>query len=559
MDKSLTSIKAKKNSDTGKITVRVPQKRVTILVIPAKCYTPYGGETFAQKSAAENAFLTTWKPMYINALSTFCFAAYFATKVDVLCEMLTAAGTDAAAAHWPQSNVLDEEFARSVQQDKEVIAYRFYFIDRIGAAAAAAAADDDEDEMQMSSDEDDGSEDGAIAAAGVASQKKEMSFAEALLKTVQREPCNRQMAANMKYMLEEDRLLNSIDYQRFAYNYSGNLNVMQSEIKCVKYENSGLTPHQLFTWEASEVVSKKYCTLPEACFNVDKYLKRNPPTAQSEHSFEYDITHLFFEDDCTNKTVLLNTSTLLAPTVFGTLRRPDVDLKCSRQMRNPSLDFDADMMEQICQSAVFSVVQDTDIDEIVRQPAYTIMYNTLKHDYDEALASNEEERFDKLLALWKQAATHWQFFVMSSKSIACKHVSLSMRSWLGFIQTDFINEYDPPVIPFSVDAGIISNFVHWLFAGLESYFLMLKQHSNFFKLYCMMLGATLPRDNGRVLPFVCMLGPAMASKSYLLDCLRQIMLKDTTTMVTSSSNKARTTGYDTSFEAIELYDDATAG
>ena len=103
---------------------------------------------------------------------------------------------------------------------------------------------------------------------------------------------------------------------------------------------------------------------------------------------------------------------------------------------------------------------------------------------------------------------------------------MSMRSWLSFIKTDFVeHNYKPPNIPFSVDTGCISNFVLWMFANMETYLLMLKQHSNFFKLYCMMLGCTLPRENGRVLPFVCMLGPAMSSKVFsarlLATCVSQ--------------------------------------
>ena len=258
--------------------------------------------------------------------------------------------------------------------------------------------------------------------------------------------------------------------------------------------------------------------------------------------------------------LLLDSTTLLAPSVFSTLRRPDIDQMYSRRMRNHALDEDADLLQQIRQSASFGVADQNDTDVIRRRPAYAIMYNTLKREYDEALADGSEERWEKLVAVWKQAAMYWNVIVINSSSLSCPGLSLSMRSWLGFIRSEF-NEcaYRPPVIPFSVDVGIISNFVHWLFANLETYFLMLKQHSNFFKLYCMMLGCTLPRDNGRVLPFVSLLGPAMSSKSYLLDCIRHIFLEDTTTMVTSSTNKARTTGYELSFETVELYDDSTAG
>lgn len=532
---SLFSIKAKR-LDSGRVTVKTPNKRVSILIIPCNCFGPNGGDTFGRSSLAEDAILHCHKLSSMRALITFCFAAHHAHHVDCLCEMLH-----------------DEQ--------EKVVAYRFFFIDRAGAPPAAQDGDDDE-EMDVSEDEDDddeASEAGAIAAAGVGAgaQKKQHTFSETLAAVLERRPFSKRMQQDYRLLAEDNVLFTEKPFLDFAAGYTQNTDIVNLSIKSLTWKK-GMALHQIFTWDAATKEMSRHCSIAADLLLENNYVRRPMMTEGSEETHGAEITALMFDNPDT--VLKMDATTLLAPHVFCNLRRPDVDIAYSMRMRNPALSEDADLLEQIRQSAAFGVEDDNDGDVVRRRPAYVIIRNTLAESFADARMFTGPEKWEKLQGVWREAAAHWTKMTLNSESGSCPGLSMSMRSWLSFIKTDFVeHNYKPPNIPFSVDTGCISNFVLWMFANMETYLLMLKQHSNFFKLYCMMLGCTLPRENGRVLPFVCMLGPAMSSKSFLLDCLRLVFLRNTTTMVTSSTNKARTTGYELSFETVELYDEGTAG
>ena len=180
--------------------------------------------------------------------------------------------------------MLDQALAQSVQS-QEVVAYRFYFIDRLGASAAAAGDDDDDDDMEVSEDEDDeGSEEGAIAAAGVGAQKKQFSFCEAMMATVTRKPLSKQMAMDLRYLVEENALLDALSFQQFAASYCQNTDVLTLPITSLKWKKNGMALHQIFSWEASENEVKRHCNLPAESLDEDKYVRRPPPTAGSSRA-----------------------------------------------------------------------------------------------------------------------------------------------------------------------------------------------------------------------------------------------------------------------------------
>ena len=200
-----------------------------------------------------------------------------------------------------------------------------------------------------------------------------------------------------------------------------------------------------------------------------------------------------------------------------------------------------------------------DSDTVTRRAIYDIVKDAMRTEITHAYEGDDEDKWSRLQEMWLRAAGHWNTIVINSQSDSCPGVSYSIRSWLQFVREKFTPQtYRQPRVPFTTKAGILSNFVNYVFANLEEYLLLLKQHSNFFKLWIMMLGCTLPRENGRVLPFCVLCGQAMSSKSFLLDSLRNVMLPETTVMVSSSTNKAGTTGYMLNMESVLLYDEGVS-
>ena len=525
---SLFSLKAQK-TESNSIHIKIASKCVSFFYLPADCWD---GSTFGLPSLAADAILFSHKRLYVKALLTLCAAAHFSHDVDVLCEMCS----DATG---------------------RVVGYRFMFIDKLKSAAAgggegAGGMESEEDEDDEEDEED---EDGAIVV-GTGNQKK-ISFCDAMLAVVTNAPLNKRMAATLRMQIQENNLLSAMTFQQFAATFSGDSDLLSLPINALKWKNNGLALHQVFTWGACERVMKRFSLLQPCFFQESEYVRRPMPSAGTEVVRQTQVVRLMFSEDATSRVLRLDACTLLLPQLFNTLRRPDVDLQVARRLRAPGVDEDVDQLNQIEMSAAAAASDGDDSDTVVRRAIYDIvkdaMHTEITHAYED---DGEKDKWSGLQEMWVRAAGHWNTIVMNAQSDSCPGVSYSIRAWLRFVREEFTPQtYRQPRVPFTTKAGILSNFVNYVFANLEEYLLLLKQHSNFFKLWVMMLGSTLPRDNGRVVPFCVLCGQAMSSKSFLLDCLRTVMLADTTVMVSSSTNKAGTTGYMLNMESILLYDE----
>ena len=133
--------------------------------------------------------------------------------------------------------------------------------------------------------------------------------------------------------------------------------------------------HQIFTWDAATKEMSRHCSIAADLLLENNYVRRPMMTEGSEETHGAEITALMFDNPDT--VLKMDATTLLAPHVFCNLRRPDVDIAYSMRMRNPALSEDADLLEQIRQSAAFGVEDDNDGDVVRRRPAYVIIRNTL--------------------------------------------------------------------------------------------------------------------------------------------------------------------------------------
>lgn len=526
---SLFSLKAQR-TDSNSIHIKVASKCVSFFYLPADCWD---GPTFGLPSLATDSILFSHKRLYVKALLTLCAAAHFAHDVDVLCEMCSDA-TD------------------------RVVGYRFMFIDKVKTAASGGdVVDVAEEDMESSDDEEDEEDEGGAIVVGTGNQKK-ITFCDALLAVVTNNPLNKRMAPVMRMQLQDNNLLSAMTFQQFAATFSGNSDLLSLPINALKWKSNGMALHQVFTWGACEKVMKRFSLLQPQFFQESDYVRRPLPSAGTEAVRQTQVVRLMFSEAASCKVLRLDAGTLLLPQLFNTLRRPDIDLQVMHRLRTPGVDLEVDTLNQIEMSAATAAADSDDSDTVVRRAIYDIlkdaMLTEITHAYDDN--PDEGDKWTRLQEMWVRAAGHWNTIVMNAQSDSCPGVSYSIRAWLRFVRDEFTPQtYRQPCVPFTTKAGILSNFVNFVFANLEEYLLLLKQHSNFFKLWVMMLGSTLPRENGRVVPFCVLCGQAMSSKSFLLDCLRTVMLEDTTVMVSSSTNKAGTTGYMLNMESCLFYDE----